>query len=114
VQINFRVNTLSVVIDNLLNFPNPFVDFTTFSFEHNQAGKNLEVSIDIISLTGTYMHNITQNLSFDGYRAVNITWDGRIEGGGQLNTGMYIYRVTLTNEQGETASKSGKLIYEKR
>ncbi len=114
-QINFTVNTLSIVIDNLFNFPNPFSDFTTFSFEHNQAGQNLNVTIDIFSLTGTLMHSIKQDFTTDGFRALHITWDGSSSGGGQLTSSMYIYRVTLTNTNtGESAVKSGKLIYEKR
>jgi hypothetical protein len=45
-----------------------------------------------------------------GYRLEPIEWDGTSAGGAALGGGVYVYKVTLSNEQGEVASSSGKLI----
>ncbi len=52
-KLSFVVESSSkLVIENLINIPNPVTDATDFVFDHNQAGKTLKVRIDIYKLDG--------------------------------------------------------------
>ena len=44
------VNDEELVIDHVLNYPNPFTTKTQFWFEHNKPGQDLFVQIHIFSL----------------------------------------------------------------
>ncbi len=100
----------SMYIDNLMNYPNPFIDQTSFVFNHNQPGTNLEVEIQIFSMLGEQVKTLKYDLFTEGYKAGPIRWDGRSAQGGRLNRGMYLYRLTVRNPKGETVEKNSKLI----
>ena len=53
---------------------------------------------------------IDRQLFSPGYRLEPVQWDGTSDGGHRLAGGVYIYNATLTTADGESASKSGKLI----
>ena len=82
-----------LVIKNLLNYPNPFRDETTFSFEHNRSGEDLEVTIQIYSVNGNLVRVIEGETVNSEFRVNDIIWDGRGGSGKKLETGIYIYRV---------------------
>jgi flagellar hook assembly protein FlgD len=82
-----------LVIQNLLNYPNPFRDGTRFSFEHNRSGENLSVIIQIFSMKGQLVKTLSGTANYTDFRINDITWDGRGESGKKLETGLYIYRV---------------------
>ena len=46
----------NLTIQNLLNFPNPMVDFTSFYFEHNQNNEKMKVLLQIIDLQLSLIH----------------------------------------------------------
>jgi hypothetical protein len=84
-----------LVIKNLLNYPNPFREETTFSFEHNRSGEDLEIILYIYSQTGSLVkiiEGITENSEF---RVNDIKWDGRGGSGKKLESGIYIYRIYI-------------------
>jgi hypothetical protein len=82
-----------LVIKNLLNYPNPFRDATTFSFEHNRSGEDLEVIIQIYSRNGSLVRVIQGETVNSEFRVNDIKWDGRGGSGKKLESGLYIYRV---------------------
>ncbi len=41
-----------VALDHVLNYPNPFVNRTTFQFDHNKSGQNLKVQVVIMTVSG--------------------------------------------------------------
>jgi hypothetical protein len=82
-----------LVIKNLLNYPNPFRDETTFSFEHNRSGEDLEINVLIYSLTGSLV-KVIEGTSFNSeFRINDIQWNGRGGSGKKLESGIYIYRI---------------------
>ena len=97
-------------IQNLLNYPNPVVDFTSFYFEHNQNNEEMEVILQIMDLQGRIVKRIEQNIIPNGYRYGPISWDGNSEHGAELNTGVYIYSLLARLSNGKTAKNSGRLI----
>lgn len=97
-------------ITNVLNYPNPFVNYTEFWFNHNRDFDTLEVQVQVFTVTGKVVW--TQNEIFPPsgsnlFRA--ITWDGRDDFGDRIGKGVYIYKITvkstLTNKQVEKFEK---------
>jgi flagellar hook assembly protein FlgD len=84
-----------LIIQNLLNYPNPFRDETRFSFEHNRSGENLSITIQIFSAKGKLVKTLKGTTTYSDFRINDITWDGRGESGKKLETGLYIYRVFI-------------------
>lgn len=99
-----------IVLDHVLNYPNPFTTYTEFFFEHNQACTNLEVQIQIMTVAGNLVKTINQEIICDGFRTPGIPWDGLDDFGDQLAKGVYIYHVKVRTPDGETADKTEKLV----
>jgi len=90
-----------MALNNILNYPNPFTDHTEFMFEHNLPGQELEVMVQIYTVSGKLVKTIQQPISAaenTGYRIDGIHWDGRDDFGDQLARGVYIYKLSLRAE----------------
>jgi flagellar hook assembly protein FlgD len=100
-------------VNELNNYPNPFSETTSFVFSHNQAEGKLDVSLRVFNLSGQIVKTIETSIVPTGYRSEPIYWDGRDDSGYPLANGLYIYRMQVRNEAGQTDGKSGKLILQK-
>lgn len=92
------------MISNLLNYPNPFTSSTAFVFTltGNEIPQNMR--IQILTVTGKIVREITQNELGDIHVGRNITdykWDGTDMYGQKLANGVYLYRV-ITNLNGKS------------
>ncbi|MCB2219393.1 MAG: type IX secretion system sortase PorU [Bacteroidetes bacterium] len=94
---------------NLMNYPNPFKAGTHFTFEHNQAEQPLEVSLQIFALNGQLVKSLDDFYQADGYKYKSPVWDGRGEDGNKLQ-GMFVYRLTLQNQDGSVVEETNKLV----
>ena len=99
-----------LIIENLVNHPNPMIDLTAFYFEHNQSDFPLKVTLEICDLQGKILDFQQDNLVPNGYRYGPIYWDGKNKRGKKLSSGVYIYRVIAISENGGQIEKSGKLV----
>jgi hypothetical protein len=102
----------SLVIENVLNYPNPFVNYTEFWFNHNSS-EVLDVSVQIFTVSGKLVKTIngqtqggiknTTSVSRD------IIWDGKDDFGDKIAKGVYVYKLTvrssLLNKQVEKYQK---------
>ncbi len=89
-------------ISHVYNYPNPFTSKTTFWFEHNQPGQNLNVLINIFSVTGKLVHQIKRIINTPGNRSAEIEWDGKdLYSSEKLGRGVYIYRIIVTSNAGK-------------
>jgi hypothetical protein len=52
---------------------------------------------------------ISERQFIKGNRSSAIVWDGRDEYGDRIGKGVYLYRLTVRNSQGETAEKIEKI-----
>jgi hypothetical protein len=84
-----------IIIGDVYNFPNPVLNETTFSFVHNRAGEDLEVIIDIYNMTGAFVREINTIISDSDFKVNNIKWDATNSSGKKLQTGIYIYTVSV-------------------
>jgi len=99
-----------LAIKNLLNYPNPFRDKTSFVFEHNQTCNELTVEIQIFSMSGQLVKTIDSQILSSGFKTEPIEWDGTNNMGAKLNSGLYLYKLFVKNCNGLSAEKTEKLI----
>jgi hypothetical protein len=109
--IEFVVNTESdLVLKHVLNYPNPFTTHTQFFFEHNQPDSDLDVLIQVFTVSGKLVKTLEQHVSSTGYRSAPIDWDGLDDFGSRIGRGVYVYRVKVRTSLGQTAEKFEKLV----
>ncbi|MFZ5942383.1 MAG: type IX secretion system sortase PorU [Bacteroidota bacterium] len=99
-----------LVLDQLFNYPNPFRDETYFNVTHNRPDQLYKVTVEIYNISGGLEKRIVTSSYSSGYRIDPVYFDGKSDGGSALGEGIYIYRVTLENSEGETATGSGRLL----
>ncbi len=110
-SLNFVVvSSEGMILDNLLNFPNPFSESTSISFEHNDQGADLDITIDIFNMAGKLMKTIKTKEYDSGFRSKPVEWNGYDEMGNKSRQGLYIYRIHVKSSDGKEATRSGKLI----
>ncbi len=102
-----------LVIDNLLNIPNPVTQATDFVFEHNQAGKLLKVRIDIYKLDGRRVKTLQEEITPAGFSSGRIHWNCTSDTGQKLGRGIYIYQARVTAPDGQTKVLRNKLVFMK-
>ena len=93
-------------ISDFLNYPNPFITNTDFYFEHNQSNQNLDVSIEIYSITGQHIKTLKDTFYDSGYRIGPISWNGKNEYGKIVSSGLYIAKLNIELDNGFYETKS--------
>ena len=98
------------VLRHVLNYPNPFTTYTEFWFEHNQPCCELDVMIEVFTVSGKLVKTIRETISTVGYRAQPVPWDGLDDYGDRLARGVYVYKVTIRNQELQSTEKFEKLV----
>lgn len=91
------VTDAGLILSNLMNYPNPFNDFTRIHFEHNQANADLDIQLDIYDFNGRKVKTISHSISDSSYSNSEFVWDGNSEGGMSLQSGIYLCKLTAVN-----------------
>jgi len=100
-----------IALTNVLSYPNPFFEHTSFVFEHNQPNTDLDVQIQIFNIKGSLVKTIKSIINTSGYKIDPIEWDGNSDSGARIGKGLYIYRITVRNPLGIETSKTDKLVF---
>ena len=109
-NLDFRiVEDENIVLKNVLNYPNPFTTRTSFWFDHNRAGDNLTIHIQVFTVTGKLVKTLHQTIFASGNRSNEVFWDGRDDFGQKLARGVYVYTLTVRGSDGRQARKVEKL-----
>lgn len=96
-KIDFEVVNRSTV-SSVMNYPNPFTTSTRFVFTLTGSQVPDVFTIQILSVTGKVVREITKLELGDIHIGRNITeyaWDGTDEYGDRLANGVYLYRVIM-------------------
>jgi hypothetical protein len=97
-RISFQVFN-KPMISNLLNYPNPFSTSTAFVFTITGQQVPQEFRIQILTITGKVVKEITKAELGPLHIGTNITeykWDGTDMFGQKLANGVYLYRVVTS------------------
>ncbi|CAN5269909.1 hypothetical protein BH23BAC1_BH23BAC1_37540 [soil metagenome] len=113
-SINFEVINKSE-ITNFYPYPNPFSTNTRFVFTLTGSEIPQEIKIQIMTVTGKIVREITQDELGPiriGNNISQYAWNGRDEYGDQLANGVYLYKVIIRNngqgmDQRATAADKG-------
>ncbi len=100
----------SFTINHVLNYPNPFTSHTTFWFEHNRAGEELNVFVQVYTVAGRLVKTLRKTIFAVGNRSCEVDWDGRDEYGSKIGRGVYIYRLKVQSPDGKSAEKWEKIF----
>lgn len=87
------------MISNLLNYPNPFTTSTAFVFTITGTEIPDNIKIQILTITGKVVREITKQELGPLHIGRNITeykWDGNDQFGQRLANGVYLYRFVTT------------------
>jgi hypothetical protein len=109
-NIEYRVSFQVInkpMISNLLNYPNPFTTSTAFVFTITGSEVPQNIKIEIMTITGKIVREITKEELGPLHIGRNITefkWDGTDQYGQKLANGIYLYRV-VTNLHGRSLDK---------
>ena len=118
-EIQFMVQNENqeLVIDKVLNYPNPFVNYTEFWFNHNSS-QPLDVSVQIFTVSGKLVKTINgqtnaSNCCNNGNSSLSrdMIWDGRDDFGDRIGKGVYIYKLKVHSPSlNKTVEKIEKLV----
>lgn len=109
-SLSFNVVTDNgITLNHVLNYPNPFVNYTEFWFEHNRPNEPLNVQIQIFTISGKLVKTINSSIQTSGTLSREITWNGLDDFGAKIGKGVYIYKLkvasTLTQDKAEKVEK---------
>lgn len=94
--LNFRVlDDNELILEHVLNYPNPFVNYTEFWFNHNKPNEPLEVQIQIYTVSGKLIKTINQLIQTAGSLSKEINWDGLDDFGSKIGKGVYVYKLSV-------------------
>lgn len=103
-----------LVINNVLNYPNPFVNYTEFWFNHNSV-EPLDISVQIFTVSGKLVRTLNGQTT-GGSKSVSslskdIIWDGRDDFGDKIGKGVYVYKLKVkSNRLNKQVEKIQKLV----
>ena len=110
-SLDFMVaNNSGLTLAHVYNYPNPFTTHTSFIFEYNRCCEQIDVEIQILTVTGKVVKTIHNQVITDSFRAPGIDWDGKDEFGHNIGRGVYVYHLKIRSSDGATADKFEKLV----
>ena len=99
-----------VFLAQVCNYPNPFNEETYFTLAHGGEDGDFDLSIEIYDLLGRRVNRIMERVCSQGGVIEPVRWDGRSSDGHPLNSGIYTYRLTLTDDRGFSRSVSQRMV----
>lgn len=104
-----------LVLERVLNYPNPFVNYTEFWFNHNSSTE-LTIMVQIYTISGKLIKTIrgtsgTGNKFNNTSLSRNVNWDGKDDFGHNIAKGTYVYKLSVKDPStNKTAVKFEKLV----
>ncbi|MCG8606675.1 type IX secretion system sortase PorU, partial [bacterium] len=94
------VHEEGLVLRDVMNYPNPFTENTTFTFN---ANREAEVTIKIYTVSGQLIQTLEYPLAQSGFNMVE--WDGRDADGDMPANGVYLYKLIARSPDDASASQ---------
>lgn len=111
IQFNAVCSDDGLRIEKVLNYPNPFVSYTEFWFNHNMPFEPLDVQVQILTISGKLVKTINQQVVTEGFLCRDIVWDGKDDFGDKIGKGVYVYKLKVrSTTTGKSVEKYEKLV----
>ncbi len=107
VEVEVIAGAGSLLLDRVLNWPNPFRTTTALTFTVNQA---VDYKIEIFTVNGRPIWHRNGSTNAGGL-VTDVIWDGRDAAGRKVGNGVYLYKVTAWRRNGDKAQRLGKIAY---
>jgi hypothetical protein len=88
-------NDEKIALDHVLNYPNPFSTHTTFHFDHNRAGDDIDILVQVYTISGKLIKTLDSRFLSSPSHISDIIWDGRDDFGDKIGKGVYVYKVNV-------------------
>jgi hypothetical protein len=100
-----------IVIEQLINYPNPVFSKTNFQFTHSRPGEDLEASLVIYNLAGQVVLSQDYAIPESQYEVTLPEWNVEGSDGIKLSHGLYIARLYVRSlVDGSNNEKNAKFI----
>ena len=98
-EITFRTTpNTRLVVDQVVNYPNPFQDETDFTFQFFSPNGSADVRIKIYTVTGRLIREI-EDVAHTGFNRIH--WDGRDAEGDLVANGVYLYKIIVNDGENQ-------------
>jgi len=113
-SIEFFINSeASLQLTEVKNYPNPFNNETTFTLHHTKPGTELDIHMEIYDLFGKFVLSYETSVYSAGTTLNFLQWDGHDANGNKLGSGIYVYTVIVTDQDGNAVTQKQKFIIQK-
>lgn len=100
-------------LSQVFNYPNPFSEETYITYSHTGEDGDFEVNIEIFDIMGRPVRHLHRKVSAMEGTIEPIRWNGCDYSGTPLRSGIYLYRLTLTDESGYFRTVSQRMIIQR-
>lgn len=101
--------TLKPTIVDVNVTKNPAKTSTTFIATHDMPGSIVNMKVEIFDMSGRLLHSMSQTTTANS-ATTTMNWNLTTDSGNRLQTGVYLYRVSMNGNGTAIASKAKKLI----
>ena len=109
-ELAFVVNaTQQPTLSNVICTKNPATTSTSFVISHDRAGSEVDVELEVFDTSGRLLWRKSET-GIPTDQTYTIDWDLTTGNGSRLKTGVYLYRVLISNNGSSKASQAKKLI----
>jgi len=79
-------------------------------FEHNKPCETLQVAVQIYTVSGKLVKSLQDELTCEGFRVNDLSWNGLDDFGQPIGKGVYVYKLSVKAPNGDSAHKFEKLV----
>ena len=97
-------------LSQVRNYPNPFSEETRITLNHTGEDGTFDVNIEIFDIMGRPVQRLYKKVTASDGVIEPILWNGCGYSGNPLQTGVYLYRLTLTDENGYFRTVSQRMV----
>ena len=97
-------------LSQVRNYPNPFSEETRITLSHTGEDGMFDVNIEIFDIMGRPVQHLYKKVTASDGVVEPILWNGCGYSGNPLQTGIYLYRLTLTDENGYFRTVSQRMV----
>ena len=97
-------------LSQVSNYPNPFSEETRITLAHTGEDGTFDVNIEIFDIMGRPVQHLYKKVTSSDGVIEPILWNGCGYSGSPLRSGVYLYRLTLTDETGYFRTVSQRMV----